>query len=183
MQNQLLHTVFILFFSAITLYSCKSEDKGIVVIPDKKSYVKSIVDGDTVEATYALILQDREFNAFYPNDNILKIQRYVTATDNRGYLIRVERFPLKTLSFPSTIAFSSDKSNPTLAFVYYDKDNQPWSNNQIDNGDFSMIITGYQENKITGTFSGKVYRKEGSKILSKEIKNGDFNVKLKEYNN
>ena len=166
------------------LYSCSSDDGGIVVTPDTTSFLEATVDGDVVKADFAVLLQDREFNGFFTKNNSVKIQRYVSSSDNRGYFITLNRTDLDSINYPLEIKYASATDKQSLRFVYYDIDNNPWLNNMVDDGDFSITLTKYENKTLEGTFEGNLYRidpNDSTNILTKAISNGSFKMILKEF--
>ena len=182
-----MNTRLVYFIAILALFmasGCDSDDGGIVVTPDTTSSFKATIDNNEIEATYSIILQDREFNGYHINDKIVKLQRYVSASDNRGFLIRLDRADLQNMTLPHEFRYNNSADTASLSFFYFDIDNKPWVNNQVNNSDCSLTINSYTNNLLEGVFSGNVYRvdpSDSTQVLKKAIENGSFSIQMKEF--
>lgn len=168
----------ILLFS-IALFACSREEE--VENPNKSnvdSYINALVDGDSVNADYFVILQDPAFNAYYPNSSYFQIQRLVENGSAEGFNLIAERINLNTIDYPFTLRFSDNTEASTLLFNYYTPEDTAYSMNIADTTSFTVILTGYQNNVLTGTFEGDLYKQDQSSI---SVEEGIFQIEMEVY--
>tara|TARA_B100000780_G_scaffold243476_1_gene186738 strand:+ start:531 stop:1058 length:528 start_codon:yes stop_codon:yes gene_type:complete len=168
----------ILLFS-IALFACTKEEE--VENPNRTTvdeYMKAIVDGDSVIADYIVVLQDPVFNGFYPNSEYFQVQRLVENGSAEGFNLIAERINLNTIDYPFTLRYSEHEDSATLLFNYYTPDDTAYAMNIADTTSFTVVLTGYNNEVLTGTFEGELYKENQSSVT---IEDGTFQIEMEVY--
>tara|TARA_R110002050_G_scaffold109799_1_gene221398 strand:- start:129624 stop:130157 length:534 start_codon:yes stop_codon:yes gene_type:complete len=144
------------------------------------NYMIFTADQVKVEARFKVILQDEIFNGYFKDTKTIQMQRYMENGNPQRLIFKIERIDLANTTFPVTIKYSIDQGEPTVGVTYVDVNNLTFGTNINNPDDFTLTLTGYENNLLQGTYAGNLF--SGITTHPKvEITNGELNIELVTY--
>jgi hypothetical protein len=148
--------------------------------PAGSYYIRAKVNGTLVEASYSPANSDIVSNAYHTDDKRFQIQRYLSSGTSQGYNISVDDIDLDQITYPKTLAYSGYFGLPMLDVFYNNGTDGASGNfviNNLDSTLFSLTLSSYISDVLSGTFSGKL--RWGSDYDSTlTFTDGEFKAKL-----
>lgn len=179
MKKQLL--VFLLLIGLVGFNSCEKEDPITTPAPEViDNYLIFTVNQTEVEARFKVILQDEVFNGYEKATHTIQIQRLKENGNPQRLLFKLERIDLANTTFPITLKYSTDQSEPTIGATYVDESNVPFGTNVNNPDDFSMTITSYENGLLQGTYAGTLFSGVTNNPKA-NITDGELNIELVTY--
>ena len=181
MRNRIIPALFVLLTMLST--ACEKEEDNaeqaqIDAELSKNNYIKGFVNGEEIDVNGKLPLGDVFFNSYISSERTLRMQRVDTANNKLGFDIAIERVDLSAISASQTFTYSSDQTQPSLRFDFYDSTAVPYGLNIADPSSFELTITSTNQDLMIGTFEGRLYNQN---LEEAEVLGGIFRVKVKRY--
>lgn len=114
-------------------------------------------------------------------DSVVHINRSFREPSKNSISIDFWNIKVDQENYPLTIQPNNLISeSPNLHFVYTDGNYNNYTPLENDSTQFSLTLNSFIDNRLTGTFAGKLY-KQSDTTLSVNISIGQFDVLLRKY--
>lgn len=122
-----------------------------------------------ISSSYDLIDSVVHINRSFtePSKNFISIDLWNINVDQENYPLTI---------WPNNIISQS----PSLHFTYVDGNYSSYTPLENDSTQFSLTLNSFVDNRLTGTFAGKLY-KQSDTTISVNISIGQFDVLLRKY--
>lgn len=169
----------------LNIYACEQQESenivpkyGNGVGPPVLSdfHIKANINGSLIEGIYKSP-NDTIYNGYRMSDSTFGIRRYTSLTSDQNFEISGHNINLDNLNYPQTFY-----SNVKLLFWRGGSLGIFGANHQ-DTSLFSITLTNFQNDTLTGTFAGKLFSSD-SNIWSDSlinVTNGEFEILLTRY--
>lgn len=137
------------------------------------------MDSTLIRFDYRFSYMGYNNSSYDLDDSTIQINRSVNVPFGKQFTFKIWNINLEHMHFPITLRpnhWQTDQPNVTCNF----SDEGIYKPKQNDSTQFWITIAGYLDQRISGTFEGKLYKELDTSIYI-NITNGQFDVELKNY--
>ncbi|MFD2561226.1 hypothetical protein [Aquimarina rubra] len=153
---------------------CQSDDDS----GQADFFIEGTVDGEKVYADY---LRPGTTETYFAESHRFTFQRKISEENQIVWYMSVDDLDLDNITFPRTLRHFENNGDPFLDFSYInDNDGQEISYglDNINTERFSVVLTDWSDDILSGTFSGELSSGAGDNDPFITVTNGSFRIKL-----
>ncbi|WP_299246388.1 hypothetical protein [uncultured Aquimarina sp.] len=153
---------------------CQSDDNNS---GQADFFIEGTVDGEKVYTDY---LRPGTIETYFTESHRFTFQRKISEENQIIWFMSLEDLDLDNVTFPITLRHFENNGDPFLDFSYINDNEDERSSYRLDNIDtqrFSVILTDWSNDILSGTFSGELISDIDTDTFI-TVTNGSFRIKL-----